>query len=201
MVGSLGYWRYFQYGFGRKQKARPAIVVEGSKATIDALEKLFAHLAKRTSPRAYYRTRSGAQRYVNRQYFLGALRYLLLSDDAGARAMVMPPDGNWFFREIRIEADPEEIIAALKVKPRSGGRPQQYDHAAIVLTLLEHPAIGAIDPSKHGAESQVMALIRSLCEASDEHDNVIAVPEDTELRKLAKRFLAAIEKNRTPPKK
>lgn len=200
MIGSLGYWRHFQYGFGRQQKARPAIRFEGSKATIDTLEKLFAYLAKWTSPRAYYRTRSGEKRYVNRHYFLGALRFLLLSEDAAARAMVMPPGGNWFFREIRIEADPEEVIAALKVKPRSGGRPQQYNHATIVLILLEHPAIRGIDPSRHGAESQVMALIRSLCEPSDEHHNDIAVPEDTELRKLAKRILAAIEKNRTQPK-
>ena len=196
MIGSLGYWRHFQYGFAKVRTARPAIYSGGSRATIETVEKLFAYLARRTSPGAYYWTRRGEKRPIDRLIFSCALRGLLLSEDAAARVMVMPPGGLWLFREIRIEVEPEEIIAALKAKPRSGGRPPQYDHAAIVLALLEHPELDAIDPAKHGAESRVMALIHALCDPSDEHGNDIAVPEDTELRKIAKRILAAIEKNR-----
>ncbi len=200
VIGCLAWWRHCQYGFGALRTSRPAIYFEGSKATIDTLEKLFAYLARRTSPNAYYRTRNGVKHYLNRHHFAGALRALLLSEDAAARAMVMPPNGLWLFREIRIEAEPEEIIAALKVKPRSGGRPQQYDYAGIVLALLEHPDISGIDPAKHGAESRVMGLIRALCDPADEHDNAIPVPEETELRRFAKRILAAIEKNRVQTK-
>lgn len=201
MIGSLGYWRHFQYGFGRQPKARPAIHFEGSKASIDTLERLFAYLAKRTSPRAYYRTRTNEWRELNRHYFLGVLRYLLLSKDAATRAMVLPPDGLWFFREIRIEAEPEEIIAALKLKPRSGGRPQKYDYEAILLALLEHPETNDFDLNKRWPESRIMGLIHSRCDPSEDHANDIPVPEGTELRKFAKRTLAAIEKNRSQPKK
>jgi hypothetical protein len=42
-----------------------------------------------------------------------------------------------------------------------------------------------------------MALIRSVCDPSDGHDNDIPVPEETELRRFAKRILTAIEKNRS----
>jgi hypothetical protein len=200
MIGSLAYWRHLQYGFGRIRNPRPAIYGEGAKATIDTLEKLFAYLGRRTAPRAYYRTRTGEKCYLSRHLFSGALRGLLLSEDAAARAMVMPPAGLWFFREVKIEAEPEDIIAALKLKPRSGGRPQQYDYAAIALALLERPEMSAIDPAKHGAESRVMGLIHALCDPSDEHDNDIPVPEETELRKFAKRILTAIEKNRVRSK-
>lgn len=200
-LGPLAYWRHLQYRFGQVRTARPAIYCGGSKATIDTIEKLFAYLALRTSPRAYYRDRDGKKRYVSRHHFYGALRGLLLSEDAAVWAMVLPPGGLWFFREIKIEAEPEDIIAALKMKPRSGGRPRQYDHAAIVLSVLEHPKMRSIEPGRHGSIAETMALIHSLCDPSDEHDNDIPVPEDTELRELAKRILAAVEKNRNQPKK
>jgi hypothetical protein len=200
-IGPLAYWRHLQYGFGPVRTTRSPIYCGGSKATIETIEKLFAYLALRTSPRAYYCDRDGKKCYVSRRYFCGALRGLLLSEDAAVRTMALPPGGLWFFREIRIEAEPEDIIAALKMKPRSGGRPRQYDHAAIILSVLEHPKMRSIEPERHGSIAETMALIHSLCDPSDEHDNDIPVPEDTELRDLAKRILAAVEKNRSQPKK
>jgi hypothetical protein len=196
----LAYWRYLQYGFGPIRKARPAIYCGGSKATIETIEKLFVYLSLRTSPRAYYRDRDGKKHYVSRHYFCNALRGLLLSEDAAVRAMVLPPVGLWFFREIKIETEPEEVIAALKLKPRGGGRPPQYDYATILLALLEHPSTKDIDVTGHGAESRVMASIHSLCDPCDEHDNDIPVPEETELRKFAKRIVTSIEKNRSQSK-
>ena len=46
-----------------------------------------------------------------------------------------------------------------------------------------------------------MELIHTLCDPSEEHDNDIPVPEETELRKFAKRIVTAIEKNRSESKK
>lgn len=146
-----------------------------SDNTINAALRRMGYLALRTSPRAYYCDRDGKKCYVSRRYFCGALRGLLLSEDAAVRAMALPPGGLWFFREIRIEAEPEDIIAALKMKPRSGGRPRQYDHAAIILSVLEHPKMRSIEPERHGSIAETMALIHSLCDPSDEHDNDIPV--------------------------
>ncbi len=57
MFGILFYRRYFQYGinFGRGPipKARPAIYGNANKETVETLERLFAYLAMRTSPRIY----------------------------------------------------------------------------------------------------------------------------------------------------
>lgn len=192
-------WRYFQYGLGLVLKKQPAFYGKCRQSTIDTLEKLFDHLGRRTGPKAYFYDRKGEKRYVSRRHFFGRLRGLLLSEAASDRSLVMPPSGFWFSAQIYIEAEPEEIIQALKVKPQAGGRPKGYDYEAMLLTLIEHPGLKGISPGAHGAESFVMNLIRARCDASDEHETDIQVPEDTELRKFAKRIIYAIKINRAPP--
>ncbi len=198
--GCLLLWRYLQYPFGLLGQKRLPIYPAGSKATIETLEKLFACLSLRTSDKLYYRTKRGEKRYISRGYLKNRLRGLLLADDAADRALVLPSDRLWFSHEIKVEAEPEKIIAALKARPRAGGRPKQIDYEAILLELIEQDRLRAIDPDERGSESQVMTLIHALCDASDEHDTDIRVPESTELRAFAKKVLDAVRKNRARKK-
>jgi hypothetical protein len=193
------YWRNFQYGLGLVLKKKPALYGKGRQSTLDTLEKFFDYLGRRTAPKAYFYDRQGIKHAVSRRHFFGRLRGLLLSEETSDRSLVMPPKGFWFSAQIYVEAEPEEIIRALKVKPQAGGRPKEYAYEAMLLTLIELPALSTIIPGEHGSETQVMNLIRARCDASDEHDTDIPVPEDTELRKFAKKIIAAIKINRAPP--
>ena len=179
-------WRHFQYGLGIAEKKRTPVYGSSRRSTVETLEKLFDYLGRRTAPAAYYYDRKGTRRPVHRRHFYGRLRGLLLSEVASDRAIVLPPHGFWFSAQIFVDAEPEEIIRALKVRPNSGGRPKEHDYEAMLLALIEHPALRAINPEEYGAESAVMDLVRGRCEPSDDHDNDIRVPENTRLREFAK---------------
>ena len=204
VIGCVLYWRNLQYdlkfGLGPIQKARPAIYGSANRATTETVEKLFAYLGRRTAPRAYYVTRDGNRRYLSRYFFWGSLRGLLFSEEPSDRAIVSPPYGFWFSGAIKIEAEPEAIIAALKVRPKAGGRPKEIDYEAIALLLIEHPTLKQIQPRERGSESRLMMLIRDVCEAGDELDADVRVPEETKLRAFSKQILTAIEKNRADEK-
>ena len=189
-------WRHFQYGLGIAEKKRTPVYGSSRRSTVETLEKLFDYLGRRTAPATYYYDRKGMRRPVHRRHFYGRLRGLLLSEVASDRAIVLPPRGFWFSAQIFVDAEPEEIIRALKVRPNSGGRPKEYDYEAMLLALIEHPALRAIDPDEYRAESAVMDLIRDRCEPSEDHDNDIRVPENTRLRAFAKNIVAAVKINR-----
>src|SRR3546814_595860 len=87
------YWRQFQYGLGLALKKRPPLYGKGRQSTIDMLEKLFDHLGRRTGPKACFYDRNGIKRPVNRHFFHGRLRGLLLAEEARDRSLVMPPNG------------------------------------------------------------------------------------------------------------
>lgn len=190
------YWRHFQYGLGIAETKRTPVYGSSHRSTVETLEKLFEYLSRRTAPTAYYYDRKGMRRPVHRRHFYGRLRGLLLSEVASDRAIVLPPHGFWFSAQIFVDAEPEEIIRALKVRPNSGGRPKEYDYEAMLLALIEHRALRAINPDEYGAETAVMDLIRDRCEPSDDHDNDIRVPENTRLREFAKDIVAALKVNR-----
>ncbi|WP_447759685.1 hypothetical protein [Sphingopyxis panaciterrae] len=191
------YWRHFQYGLGIVDAKQTPIYGKSRRSTVETLEKLFDYLGRRTAPAAYYYDRQGIRRPVHRRHFYGRLRGLLLSEIASDRAIVLPPHGFWFSAQIYVDAEPEEIIRALKVRPSTGGRPKDYDYEAMLLTLIEYPALRTVDPEEHGVETEVMDLIRNRCEPSEEHDNDIRVPENTRLREFSKNILQAIKNNRS----
>lgn len=190
------YWRHFQYGWGIVNEKRIPIYGKSRKSTVATLEKLFDHLGRRTGPAAYWYDRKGIRRPVHRRHFYGRLRGLLLSEVASDRAIVLPPHGFWFSAQIFVDAEPEEIIRALKVRPSAGGRPKEYDYEAMLLALIEHPGLRTIDPAGSGVETEIMKFIRDRCEPSEDHDNDIPVPENTRLREFAKDILEAIKINR-----
>lgn len=200
--GIILYWRNLQYGLRVDpdpiRTALPAMYGNADKETIETIEKLFAYLAQQTAPRAYYVTRNGTKRYVSRYYFLGRLRGLLFSAEASGRAIVLPPFGFWFGGEIKIEAEPVAIIAALNVKPKQGGAPKRIDYEAILLRLIEHPELRKFEPEVGAVETRFMEHIEFICLKSEDYREDLRVPEMTDLRKFSKRTLAAIKKNRIP---
>jgi hypothetical protein len=160
-VAPFLYWRHFQYGLGRIVTKRPALYGEGSKATIETLEKLFEYLARRTAPRAYCALPGGTKRYLSRHIFMGRLRGLLLSERANDRNIVLSPYGLGQGGEIMIEAEPEDIIAALKPKRRGGpGREPKYAYTDALINLIDNPALADIDLGDEvKAQRQVEALL------------------------------------------
>jgi hypothetical protein len=192
----LAIWRQYQYGLGRLRGSQPALYVNASRKTVEVFEELFRQLCLRTGPKAYYYDRSGRRRRVGRRLFMGRLRVLLLSEDEAYRCLVSPTAGIWFSAPIFIEAEPEDIIKLVKARPQSGGRKREYDYEGLLLALIEHPKLDGVIPGEHGAEAKVMRLIHDVSQPSEDSKTEFSVPAETELRKFAKRILAAVEKNR-----
>ena len=194
-LAPLLYWRSYQYGLAPFGPPKAGLYAGASKASVDALEKLFAYLQQETAPEPFVYRANNGKRYLDRRQFFGALRGLALSKYAGIRSGCLPPYGLWLSKMIYFDADAEEIMAAINAKPKAGGRKKEFDYATILLRLLGYPALNAIDLGAHGSTSKVMNAIRDVC-AADEDDLVgVTVPEDTTLRQFAKEIEAALKKN------
>ena len=145
---ALWRWGRFQYGSGWLWKPREAIYVGASDETRETLEKFFAHIQREEGPKAYYRDRRGKQRYLDRRYSFGKLRVLLLSEFGPFRSLCLLPGGKRISEPIKIAADPDEIINALKIKPKRGagpGRNVKYAYTEAVFDLRADPRICALD--------------------------------------------------------
>jgi hypothetical protein len=97
-VGSLAplfVWRSYQYGIGQVRVPKAPIYAGASKASIASLEKLFAHLQRKNAPQSYVYRRNGTRRDLNRRYYFGSLRGLLLAEDPNVRSGCLPPNGFW----------------------------------------------------------------------------------------------------------
>ena len=202
-VGSLVpilIWRSYQYAIGQVRIPKTPIYANANKASITSLEKLFAHLQRKNAPQTYVYRRNGTRRDLDRRQYFGSLRGLLLAEDPNVRSGCMPPHGFWLSQLIYIDADPDALIKAINAKPKAGGRPKEIDYEAIMLRLIEHPALKDIDPAKHGAETRVMEMIRGVCETGSASQPDLRVPEDTALRDFAKKIAAAMLKNRISEK-
>jgi hypothetical protein len=193
----LIYWRSCQYGFGRITKPIAAHYAGASKRSIDNLDRLFAYLQAEDKVRAYYERADGTRRYIDRRYFFGRLRGLLLSEHADVRSIALPPSGFWFSRPIKIDCEPDFVLKAMRARPRSDPRSTKFDYRAMLLAVLEHPTIRAFDLNKPHGATRMMKVIRDICEPSLDHDNDIRVPENSELREFANAVIAAVEKNRS----
>ena len=130
-VGSLAplfVWRSYQYGIGQVGVPKAAIYAGASKASITSLEKLFAHLQRKNAPQSYVYRRNGTRRDLNRRYYFGSLRGLLLAEDANVRSGCLPPNGFWQSQLIYIDADPDTLIKAINVKAKAGGRKKEFSY-------------------------------------------------------------------------
>jgi hypothetical protein len=195
-LAPLLYWRGYQYGLAPFGPPKPGFYAGASKASVDALEKLFTYLQQETSPQPFVFRANNSKRYLDRRQFFGTLRALAFSKYAGIRSGCLPPYGLWQSKMIYLDADADEIMAAINAKPKAGGRKKEFDYATILLRLIGHPALSAIDLDAHGSTSKIMNLIRDVCAADDDDPVEISVPEETTLRQFAKEIEAALKKNR-----
>jgi hypothetical protein len=194
-LAPLLYWRNYQYGLAPFGPPRPGRYAGASKASVDVLEKLFAYLQMETSPQPFVYRANNSKRYLDRRQFFGSLRALGLSRYAGIRSGCLPPYGLWQSKMIYFDAEAEEIMAAINAKPKAGGRKKEFDYATILLRLLGHPALNAIELGTHGSTSKIMNMIRDVCSADDDDLVGVTVPEETTLRQFAKEIEAALTKN------
>lgn len=81
-------WRWFQYGFGWIQVPLPAIYEKMDSLIAKNLDLFFEVLQRDSKLGAFYYARSGRKCYVNRQYFFGRLRGLMLSEHSWIREPV-----------------------------------------------------------------------------------------------------------------
>ena len=196
-VAPVVIWRKYQYGaFDISQKMQAGLYPAPSNINVEKMDKLFKILSERTKVKTYKYTWRGKKIPVDRQIYMGRLRGLLLSDRPADRSYILPPKGLWFSSVVYVDKEPEEIIELLDVKPERKKRNTTYDYKEILLALIEHPALKDIRPGVYRHETKLMALIMEACDAKSEHESDIAVPEQTELRRFAKRILVAIGKNR-----
>jgi len=189
-------WRRFQYGTGRLRKPREAIYANASNETRETLEKLFAYLQRESAPRAYYRNWRGTPIYLERRYFFGNLRVLLLSEFAAVRALCLAPGGNRISGAIKIEKDPDEAIKELGIKPKRAGGPgrnAKYAYGDALISLIGDVRFGALDLSNRTAA--IRAIKKWLSEWFEDHaDETGDVPRSDLLAPYAEKICAHLEK-------
>lgn len=183
-------WHRFQYGTGRLRKPRDAIYVDASDETRAALEKLFAYLRRESAPRAYYRNRQGEKCYLERRYSFGALRVLLLSDFAAVRELCLTPAGGRISEVIKIDADPEEVIKALNIKPKRAGGPgrdPKHRYYDAIISLIGDVRLTALDLTDQVAA--IAAIKRRLSDWCEEHADASGdVPRGDQLAPYARKI-------------
>jgi hypothetical protein len=91
-----------------------------------------------------------------------------------------------------MEVDVASLIAQIRAKPNRAGAPKSYDYTDAVMSLIEHPAIRALeDVTKRGTQTQIIILLEAWY-----HKNRLSPPSDSQLRLYAKSIVDVIAKNR-----
>ncbi|MGQ3099895.1 MAG: hypothetical protein ACT6Q5_00495 [Sphingopyxis solisilvae] len=163
-------WGRFQYGSGRLWKPRDALYVNASDDTKEALEKFFTYLRREGGPKTYYRDRKGEKRYLERRHFFGSLRVLLLSEFGAIRALCLSPDGRRISETIRVDADPDEIINALQIRPKRAGGPGRYvkyPYSDAIISLIGDDQLAALDLTDERAA--IAVIKRHLSQWFEDH--------------------------------
>lgn len=191
-MATLVYWRYLQYGALRAVEPQMGLYANPDDPAVRNLERMFKELQLETNrSRAFYVTKYGSRRDIDERYFFGRLRAAFVSRDARVRSMLFSPTGWWFSREIFMEVDVADLIARTKVKPKRGPK-TTYDYADAVMSLIEHPAIKAMENiRKHGNQTKIVSLLRDWYIARR-----IPRPSDGQLTLYASAIQDVIAKNR-----
>jgi hypothetical protein len=189
-------WSHLQYGWGKRRHPRDAHYVDTSDESKEKLEKLFAYMQRDSAPRAYYRVKNFAPRYLDRNYTFGSLRVLLLSASPSVRALCLSPSGHRISAPIKIEADPDEVIKALNVKPkRKGGQGAKvkYPYIDAVLWLIDEPRLNRLDLTNRDQAIDTIKIWLSDW-FKDHVDESGDIPRNDQLKPFAEKIHARQEK-------
>jgi hypothetical protein len=151
---ALWKWGRFQYERGWLWTPREALYGNASDETKETLEKFFAYIQREGGPKAYVRDRKGKKHYLDRHYSFGKLRVLLLSEFAAFRSLCLLPGGKRISEAIKIKAAPDEIINALKIKPKrepGPGRNVKYAYIESIFDLRSDPRLVTLDLTDEAA--------------------------------------------------
>jgi hypothetical protein len=174
--------------------------VNASDETKETLEKFFAYIRREDGPKAYYRDRKGKKHELDRHFSFGKLRVLLLSEFGAFRSLCLLPGGKRISEVIRIEADPDEIIAALRIKPKRGagpGRNVKYAYIEAVFDLRGDSRLDTLDLNDEAAATR--SITDWLLEWFESAANVSAdVPDRKLLIPYARKIFNHL-KNRPSP--
>lgn len=199
-LGALWKWGRFQYGRGWLWTPREALYLNASDETKETLEKFFAYIRRENGPKAYYRDRKGKKHKLDRHFSFGKLRVLLLSEFGAFRSLCLLPGGKRISEAIKIEADPDEIIAALKIKPKragGSGRNIKYAYIEAAFDLRGDPRLDTLDLNDEAAATR--SITDWLLEWFQSAANVSAdVPDRKQLIPYARKIFNHL-KNRPSP--
>ncbi|BBD98358.1 hypothetical protein SAMIE_1018590 [Sphingobium amiense] len=197
---ALWKWGRFQYGRGWLWTPREALYLNASDETKETLEKFFAYIQREGGPKAYFRDRKGKKHYLDRRYSFGKLRVLLLSEFGAFRSLCLLPGGKRVSEAIKIEADPSEIINALKIKPKRGsgpGRNVKYAYIEAIFDLRSDPRLETLDLKDEA--TAIHAITDWLDEWFDSSANVSGeIPKRDRLVPYAKKIYAHLKNSVAP---
>lgn len=189
----LASWRIFQYGGIKASAPQPALYASGGDPAARNLERLFSLLQRESPLRAFYRAKNGTRRDIDHRYFFSKLRAAYVARDGTIRNALFGPVGLWFDRELFLEADVQELISDAKAEPSRAGAPRKYNYTDAIISLIEHPAVRAIDIDKRrGNQKLIVGLLEDWY-----RNRRCEVPSETQLSAYAKQILEAVAKNRT----
>src|SRR3546814_344551 len=161
---------------------------------------LVAYIRRENVPKAYYRDRKGKEHKLDRHFSFGKLRVLLLSEFGAFRSLCLLPGGKRISEAIKIDADPEEIINALKITPKragGSGRNIKYAYAGAIFDLRTDPRLDTLNLNDETAATR--SITDWLLEWFQSAANVSAdVPDRKQLIPYARRIFNHL-KNRPSP--
>lgn len=193
-------WGRFQYGSGWLWTPREAIYLNASDETKETLEKFFAYIRRENGPKIYYRDRKGKEHKLDRHFSFGKLRVLLLSEFGAFRSLCLLPGGKRISEAIKIDADPDEIIAALKIKPKrvgGSGRNIKYAYIEAAFDLRGDPRLDTLDLNDEAAATR--SITDWLLEWFQSAANVSAdVPDRKLLIPYARKIFSHLKKRTSP---
>lgn len=133
-----------QYGFKRPDRAVPL-----PYDTNKYFEGFLRQLQSEAGPKAYYFSRFGDKRkYLERREFFGKLRYLLFSEHAEDRRLVMRfRTGRSLPSDIfidRHDLDRMRVVRDVKPKAPAGTKPK-YPYEEAIIAVLEDPEVKDIN--------------------------------------------------------
>jgi hypothetical protein len=160
-------------------------------------DEFLGYLQRASGPQAYYKPRFGKKREaLDRQQFLGRLRYFLFSEHDADRRLVMRFRSGWALpSDIFVHRDDlERMIALTKPKRKGGpGRNLKYTYAEAVIELIGDPRLDTLDLNDEPAATHAITdwLDQWFKAAADESGDT---PRRDQLTPYAKKIYAHLRK-------
>ena len=194
LMAVLGYWRILQYGSMTANEPQKGIYANSDDPAVRNLERLFTLLQVESTLDVFYLTKDGRRQKLDEHYFFGSLRAAYVAKDRRLKDTLFAPIGFWFSRQIFMEANVADLIKQTEAKPKKPGPKKIYDYTDAVMSLIEHPAIRAMEIGTRGNFTLVTNLLEEFYHGKRVDE---PRPSRSQLELHAKVILEVISKNRS----